>query len=202
MTVEPLKPSLPYSDADLVTRALAGDENSLDFLYARHWTAFEACAHAQWQGDWDEARDLCQEAWLKSVARLPHLHDPTQFRSWVMGFIVNEARNWRRKLKNLGTPTDPETLEQMETVTTSAPSMTLADRDFLRAELTGLSRSLGDIDRSVAEFMFTMFDQTVSLPTIKEIETQLALSHGTAQRSRESVLALWRHTLRRYGFAE
>lgn len=195
-------PSLS-DDAALIGRALRGDDESLNSLYSRHWSAFLACAHAQWQRDRDEAQDLCQVACLKSVAHLSALRDRAQFRAWVMGFIVNEARNWRRIREIPGTGSSAATLDEVESMTAAPPSpLTQAESEFLLAELASVTRRLAGRVREVAEFMLDRFREASELPTVEQIAERFALSHGTSERARDSARREWRMTLRRYGFEE
>lgn len=198
-----LPPATDPAVGDFVRRAQSGDHESLNVLYAWHWPTFLACAHAQWQRDGDEAQDLCQVACLKSVAHLAALRHPDRFRSWVMGFIVNEARNWRRTHEIPGTGSSAVTLDQIGSMTATPPSpLTQAERDFMLAELASVTRQLTGRDREVGGFILQRLDQTGQLPTVEQIAERFGLSHTTAQRARESVLLEWRQTLGRYGFED
>lgn len=194
-----LPPTSEPSEADLVQRAQRGDPEALNLLYGRHWPAFVAFAHREWSRDWDEARDLCQEACLKSVARLPELRDPNRFRSWAMGFILNVARNWRKASQIVWYGDLADDTKPIETMTAAPPTLAQADRGFLRAELVSFSRSLKDLAGEVARWMLVVFAETGELPSVTQIAERFGLSHGNAQRVREAVLARWRETLGRYG---
>jgi RNA polymerase sigma-70 factor, ECF subfamily len=50
-------------------------------------------------GDRDVAQELVQEAMLQAYLSLAKLHDPTRFKSWLYGIVLNLCRNDLRRRK-------------------------------------------------------------------------------------------------------
>jgi len=82
-------------EAQLVSRARAGDRDAFAVLVARHQdvafrTAWVVC------GDAADAQDAAQEALLKAYLALGRFRDGAPFRPWLLAIVANEARNRRR----------------------------------------------------------------------------------------------------------
>src|SRR3954447_8975327 len=88
MTTEPTDPS----DADLVTRARAGDLAAFGALIRRYEKSALRLAVAI-SGSVDDAADIAQEAFVKAHRSLPKLSDPTIVKSWMLRIVANEAKN-------------------------------------------------------------------------------------------------------------
>jgi RNA polymerase sigma factor (sigma-70 family) len=91
MTTERTEPS----DADLVTRARAGDNAAFGALVGRFQQAALRLAAAI-SGSVDDAADIAQEAFVKAHRSLPKLTDPAMVRSWMLRIVANEAKNHLR----------------------------------------------------------------------------------------------------------
>src|SRR3954452_13181358 len=88
MTTEPKDPS----DADLVTRARAGDVSAFVALIRRYQPSALRLAAAI-SGSVDDAADIAQEDFVKAHRSLPTLSDPTIVKSWMLRIVANEAKN-------------------------------------------------------------------------------------------------------------
>ena len=93
------------SDTALVLRARAGDDLAFGMLVDRYRTMGLALA-LHLSGDRETARDLLQEASLAAFLSLGALRDPSRFRSWFYGTVLNVTRAWRRRQRR-----DPEVFE-------------------------------------------------------------------------------------------
>jgi RNA polymerase sigma-70 factor (ECF subfamily) len=70
-------------DDVLVRRAQQGDRGALGALVRRHQRAlFALCL--RYVGDHDEAADLAQKSFVRVMASLGDLRDPTLFRAWLL----------------------------------------------------------------------------------------------------------------------
>jgi len=81
-------------DADLITRARAGDVAAYEELVRRYQdvavrTAYLVCPEA-------DADDAVQESFLKAFAALARFRDGAPLRPWLLRIVTNEARNRRR----------------------------------------------------------------------------------------------------------
>jgi RNA polymerase sigma-70 factor, ECF subfamily len=82
------------TDAELVTRSLAGDRAAFEVLARRHFRASYAIAKS-YMRDADEAEDVCQDALVRAWDRLGQCRDPSRFASWLLRIVRNAALNRR-----------------------------------------------------------------------------------------------------------
>src|SRR5918992_3988673 len=105
-------------DATLVPLARAGNAQALSALVAKHARATRAIAYSV-VGDWAEAEDLSQEAFLRAFRNLDLLADPAKFAAWLrrltFGVCIDWVRTFRPSLFRLETVHD-------EIATLGAPS--------------------------------------------------------------------------------
>jgi len=84
------------SDADLVTRTLAGDVRALEALMRRHNRTLYRTARAILRDD-AEAEDVVQEAYVRAYAALPNFRGESKLSTWLVRITANEALMRRRK---------------------------------------------------------------------------------------------------------
>jgi RNA polymerase sigma-70 factor, ECF subfamily len=82
-------------DAVLVQRALAGDEAAFEGLVTRHQRALFGVA-LRMLGDYDDARDATQAAFVKAYRKLATFDPKFRFFSWIYRILLNECLNARR----------------------------------------------------------------------------------------------------------
>ncbi|HEX4145346.1 MAG TPA: sigma-70 family RNA polymerase sigma factor [Pirellulales bacterium] len=82
-------------DADLATRAAAGDRDAAGEIYDRYAPLVRAIL-LDAAGSWTEANDLVQEVFLRAFGRLGQLRRPELLCGWLMGIARREAANHRR----------------------------------------------------------------------------------------------------------
>jgi RNA polymerase sigma-70 factor (ECF subfamily) len=82
-------------DAVLVQRALAGDEAAFEGLVTRHQRALFGVA-LRMLGDYDDARDATQAAFVKAYRKLATFDPKFRFFSWIYRILLNECLNTRR----------------------------------------------------------------------------------------------------------
>lgn len=113
-----LRPPAAASDAQLVARARERESSAYEELVRRHQSATRALAYAL-VGDWAEAEDLSQEAFLRAFRNLDLLADAEKFAPWLrrvtFGVCIDWARTFRPRLYRLETAAD-------EVATFAAPS--------------------------------------------------------------------------------
>jgi len=76
----------------MVERARAGDRDAFDALVAAHLSSTFRTALAI-LGSEADARDACQEAFLKAWRELPRLRDIGRFDAWLGRILVNACRS-------------------------------------------------------------------------------------------------------------
>jgi RNA polymerase sigma factor (sigma-70 family) len=88
------------SDPELIFLAKQGNKAAFGRLVLRYQLMAQRIA-TRVIGNEDLAQELVQEAMLQAYLALEKLHDPTRFRSWLYGIVLNVCRNDLRRRKVL-----------------------------------------------------------------------------------------------------
>jgi RNA polymerase sigma-70 factor (ECF subfamily) len=93
--------AIERGDAELVKQALAGSQEAFGELVARYKDAvFGAAFHRL--GDFEEARDATQDAFVKALVNLGKLREPSAFGNWLYriadGVALDAARRRGREI--------------------------------------------------------------------------------------------------------
>jgi RNA polymerase sigma-70 factor (ECF subfamily) len=84
------------SDAELVARTLAGDDNAYGVLVRRHSSAAQAVARAV-LGELADAEDVCQDVFVRTFERLAEFRPEAHFGRWLLASVRNGAISHRRR---------------------------------------------------------------------------------------------------------
>ena len=84
------------SDEELVEACLAGEESAFDVLVGR-WEKRIRGAIYRFIGSEDDARDVCQEAFLKAYKSLGSFKQEARFSSWLYQIALNLCRDRLRR---------------------------------------------------------------------------------------------------------
>jgi len=85
-------------DAELVQRTLQGDKNAFDRLVSKYQGAvYGLCLHLV--GNFADAQDLAQEAFVRAYLELYQLREPSKFANWLYRVTANVCKMWLRKRK-------------------------------------------------------------------------------------------------------
>lgn len=115
------------TDAELVSRALAGSDAAFSRLVERHQAAVRAFLRRFLGSGWAEADDVAQDAFLAAWGSLRSLKDPTGVRAWLCGIAWRKAQD-RIRSNRRGATRDGAWLEAVETPAGIAPEEKLALR--------------------------------------------------------------------------
>lgn len=135
---------MALTDAELVSRALAGHEDAYHDLVVRYQRPLLSLL-GRWLGDRALAEDLAQDVFVKAFRALPGYAPERKFSSWIFKIAHNAAID---QLRRRGLATEP-----LEAGAEDAPDLlaTLADP---RAETPEARRSRGELgvalERAVA----------------------------------------------------
>jgi len=89
------------SDAELVDLSRAGDMDAFNRL-ADRWEDSLYRFVRRTLGNEDDARDVCQESWIKAYQNLARLRDGAKFKSWLHHIALNLCRDRFRSAKTRG----------------------------------------------------------------------------------------------------
>ena len=101
-------------DADLATRAAAGDREAAGEIYDRYAPLVRAIL-LDATGSWTEANDLVQEVFLRAFGQLGQLRRPELLCGWLVGIARRQAADYRRHAargRRLFTPLVDEPADQ------------------------------------------------------------------------------------------
>ena len=88
----------PESDAELIDRALAGDEWAYTYLYRAHRDRVRAIVRRDSENP-DETEDLVQMVFIKAFLGLAGFRGHAAFTTWLTRIALNESTNHLRSLK-------------------------------------------------------------------------------------------------------
>jgi RNA polymerase sigma-70 factor (ECF subfamily) len=87
------------SDSELIESTLDGDQQAFGELVARYREAVVGAAYHR-VGNFEEARDIAQEAFLRAYAALPNLRKRDSFASWLYRIADFTALQAARRLRS------------------------------------------------------------------------------------------------------
>ena len=84
------------TDVELIQKTLDGETDAFGELIRRYQDAVYATA-LQKAGNFADAQDIAQEAFIKAYRKLRTLREPAKFPSWLHTITLREYNHWRRK---------------------------------------------------------------------------------------------------------
>jgi len=98
------------TDEELVALSIGGDTDSFNQLVLRWERAIYALAYRT-LGREEDARDVCQETFLRAYRALPGFKGEAKFSSWIYRIALNLCRDWIRKQRRTPVMQAPEGIE-------------------------------------------------------------------------------------------
>ena len=127
-------PQMTWSDEELVARSIGGDQESFNQLVLRWERPIYALAYRV-IGREEDARDVCQETFLRAFRALNGFRGQAKFSSWLYRIALNLCRDWVRKERRTPVIQAPEELEVLEMAAIREPTPSVEDL-VARRELT------------------------------------------------------------------
>jgi RNA polymerase sigma-70 factor (ECF subfamily) len=127
-------PQMTWSDEELVARSIGGDQESFNQLVLRWERPIYALAYRV-IGREEDARDVCQETFLRAFRALNGFRGQAKFSSWLYRIALNLCRDWVRKERRTPVVQAPEELEVLEMAAVREPTPSVEDL-VARRELT------------------------------------------------------------------
>ena len=127
-------PQMTWSDEELVARSIGGDQESFNQLVLRWERPIYALAYRV-IGREEDARDVCQETFLRAFRALNGFRGQAKFSSWLYRIALNLCRDWVRKERRTPVVQAPEELEVLEMAAIREPTPSVEDL-VARRELT------------------------------------------------------------------
>ena len=117
---------MTWTDEELVARSIGGDADSFNELVLRWERPIYALAYRT-IGREEEARDVCQETFLRAFRALPGFRGQAKFSSWLYRIALNLCRDWIRRERRSNTVQAPEGIDLMEAAAAAEPSESIED---------------------------------------------------------------------------
>jgi RNA polymerase sigma-70 factor (ECF subfamily) len=127
---------MTWTDEELVARSVGGDADSFNELILRWERPIYALAYRT-IGREEDARDVCQETFLRAYRALPGFRGQAKFSSWLYRIALNLCRDWVRRERRTPVVQPPEDGDLMELAAAAEPSESIEDlvarKDLARA---------------------------------------------------------------------
>ena len=127
---------MTWTDEELVARSRGGDTDSFNQLIVRWERPIYALAYRV-IGREEEARDVCQEAFLRAFRALPGFKGEAKFSSWLYRITLNLCRDWIRRQRRAPVSQMPEGVDPVELAAEVGPVESIEDL-AARRELTAI----------------------------------------------------------------
>jgi RNA polymerase sigma-70 factor (ECF subfamily) len=129
------------TDEELVARSLRGDTDSFNQLIRRWERPIFALAYRT-IGREEDARDVCQETFLRAFRALPRFRGHAKFSSWLYRIALNLCRDWIRRERRRGFVQPPEEGDLLELAAASGPSESIEDLVSRRDQIREVERAM------------------------------------------------------------
>src|SRR6266581_4734258 len=117
---------MTWSDEELVTRSIGGDADSFNQLVLRWERPIYALAYRV-IGREEDARDVCQETFLRAFRALSGFRGQAKFSSWLYRIALNLCRDWIRRQRRTPVVQLPEEVDLMELAASREPTEPIED---------------------------------------------------------------------------
>ena len=147
---------MQMTDEELVEFASRGDTDAFNQLVVRWERPIHALAYRV-LGREEDARDVCQEAFLRAFRGLKGFKGQAKFSSWLYRIALNLCRDWLRRERRVGfvQPTEDFVLSEERLV--DPISETVEDLIVRR-----------DLGRAVSKVMAALLDEQRTVIVLKE----------------------------------
>ena len=117
---------MTWTDEELVARSQRGDVESFNQLILRWERPIYALAYRV-IGREEDARDVCQEAFLRAFRALPGFKGQAKFSSWLYRITLNLCRDWIRRQRRAPVSQMPEDVDALEFAAETGPVESIED---------------------------------------------------------------------------
>ena len=114
------------TDQELVALAAVGDAESFNELIKRWERQIFALAYRV-IGREEDARDVCQETFLRAFRALPKFKGEAQFSSWIYRIALNLCRDWIRKQRRAPVMQAPDGVDISDLAAERGPVESIED---------------------------------------------------------------------------
>jgi RNA polymerase sigma-70 factor (ECF subfamily) len=117
---------MTLTDDELVARSIGGDAESFNQLILRWERPIYALAYRV-IGREEDARDVCQETFLRAFRALPGFKGQAKFSSWLYRIALNLCRDWIRRQRRAPVMQMPEGVDPGDLAAERGPVESIED---------------------------------------------------------------------------
>src|SRR3954465_15545243 len=147
---------MPSTDEELVARSMGGDLDSFNQLVLRWERPIFALAYRV-IGREEDARDVCQETFLRAFRALKGFKGQAKFSSWLYRIALNWCRDGIRRERRQPIAQAPEGVDLIELASESTPTESIEELVARR-----------ELGRAVARVMAELPDEQRTAIILKE----------------------------------
>ena len=131
---------MAFSDEVLVRKTLEGDDSAFSELIKRHSGVVHGLCH-HLVGNFTDAEDLVQEAFIKGYFKLSSLSHPERFLSWLRRITINVCRDWLRRQRHDTLPL--EEISNGRATVSQSPAEICEAKELAHEEVLSLEMEIG-----------------------------------------------------------
>jgi RNA polymerase sigma-70 factor, ECF subfamily len=132
---------MTWTDEELVARSVGGDAESFNELILRWERPIYALAYRT-IGREQDARDVCQETFLRAFRALPGFRGQAKFSSWLYRIALNLCRDWVRRERRTPVIEAPADVDLIELAAAAEPSESIEQLVARRDEIRVVERAM------------------------------------------------------------
>ena len=117
---------MTWTDEELVARSRGGDIDSFNQLILRWERPIYALAYRV-LGREEDARDVCQDTFLRAYRALPGFKGQAKFSSWLYRIALNLCRDWIRRQRRTPVSQMPDDVDPHELAADGGPVESIED---------------------------------------------------------------------------
>jgi RNA polymerase sigma-70 factor (ECF subfamily) len=171
------------SDAELVGRVLAGEQECYQFLVQRHQESLFRVAYSLVLDD-DAAADLVQDAFVRAYVSLARCRDPSRFRVWLLATLRNRGLDYLKEKRRADLSLDIEGVARRAEAL-GAQTDAQDDRHEMR---TALESALARLSEPLREaFVLRHVEQLSVEETASVLGTSISAVKMRVHRAREQL---------------
>jgi len=132
------------TDEELVTRSQGGDLDSFNQLVMR-WESLASSLAYRTIGREEDARDVCQETFLRAFRALKGFKGQAKFSSWLYRITLNLCRDWIRRERRQPIAQAPEGVDLIDLASEQTPTETIEDLVARKEISQAVARIMADL---------------------------------------------------------
>jgi RNA polymerase sigma-70 factor (ECF subfamily) len=132
------------TDEELVARSIGGDVDSFNQLVLRWERPIYALAYRV-IGREEDARDVCQETFLRAFRAIRGFKGQAKFSSWLYRITLNLCRDWMRRERRAPVAQAPEGLDILDLAATREVGESVEDLVSRRELTQAVARAMASL---------------------------------------------------------